>query len=550
MKGNLRFLVPIILVGCSESQQTQQVEVQNPWFTEESSERGLDFVWESGFEGVPYLPEIASGGVALIDVDDDGDLDVYLVQGGSITTPEQTEFANQLFLNDGTGYFTNATFGSGAGDTHYGTGVTTGDYDNDGDLDLYITNVDANVLLRNEGNGTFSDVTDEAGVGDLRWSSSAAFFDMENDGDVDLFVANYIDWTIQTELECKTKSGQLDYCHPQAYRAPAKDLLYRNNGDGTFTDVSEVSGIRTVWGNGLGVVVGDVNEDGYLDVFVANDEMNNQLWMNQGDGTFVDDSLVSGVAVDANGEPKAGMGTDFADVNNDGLLDLLVVNLSGETDSMFMNKGGWFNDGTPGSGLSSISRPYTRFGTGFRDLNNDGILDLYMASGKVRLPDTILTNDPYAEVNVLIQGIGNGRFKEVFPKGGTTSEMVHTSRGIAYGDVNGDGAVDIVVLNRDAKAYLLMNQNPEGGGFVKLELRNKHGAPAQDAIVRFNLGDEFIRREVRTGGGYCSAHDPILHIGLGIEKSISGVEVTWSDGSKQAIEDVNASETRTIHQNK
>ena len=551
MRRCLQYLIFIILVGCSEPpQQSQHAEMVEPWFTEEAKERGLDFVWKSGFEGNPYLPEIASGGVALLDVDGDGDVDIYLVQGGSITTPEQTDFANQLFLNDGTGHFTNATTDSGADDTQFGTGVTTGDYDNDGDLDMYVTNVNANVLLRNEGNGTFTDVTDEAGVGDLRWSSSAAFFDMDNDGDVDLYVANYIDWTFQTELECKTKSGQLDYCHPQAYHAPAKDLLYRNNGDGTFTDVSEESGIRAVWGNGLGVVVGDVNEDGFLDVFVANDEMNNQLWMNQGDGTFVDDSLASGVAVDANGEPKAGMGTDFADVDNDGFLDLIVVNLSGETDSMFMNKGGWFSDGTPGSGLSSISRPYTRFGTGFRDLNNDGILDLYMSNGKVRLPDTILTNDPYAEENVLIQGVGNGRFEEVFPKGGTASELVHTSRGIAYGDLNSDGWVDIVVINRDANAYLLMNQNSGGGGFIKLDLRNEHGAPAQDAVVRFTLGDQQIRREVRTGGGYCSAHDPTLHIGLGSEKSISGVEVTWSDGSKQAIGDVNVSEVRTIHQGK
>jgi hypothetical protein len=303
-----------------------------------------------------------------------------------------------------------------------------------------------------------------------------------------------------------------------------------------------------VWGNGLGVVIGDVNDDGFVDIFVANDKMNNQLWMNQGDGTFIDDALVSGVAVDANGEPKAGMGTDFADVNDDGTLDLLVVNLSSETDSMFVNRGGWFEDGTPGSGLSNISRPYTRFGTGFRDLNNDGVLDVYMSCGRVQLPDTISSDDPYAEHNVLVQGLGDGRFQEVMPKGGTAQELLHTSRGIGYGDVNGDGAVDIVVLNRDAPAYLLMNQNPEGGGFVKLRLVNKHGAPEQNAVVRFTLGDKKVRREVRTGGGYCSAHDPTLHIGLGTNETISGVEVTWSDGTRQAVGSVRAGNTEIIHQ--
>lgn len=548
MKRLLPLCLLVFLVHCSD--KSEQVALQKPWFVDEAKERGFDFVWESGAGDFPYNPEITSGGLALFDVDGDEDVDIYMVQGGSVLNPNQAEYPNQLFLNNGSGHFTNATAGSGADDTHFGTGVTTGDYDNDGDIDLYLTNVEHNVLLQNDGDGTFTDVTAIAGVGSSQWSSSAGFIDIENDGDLDLYVANYIDWLSESELECKAKSGVLDYCHPQSYGAPAKDLLYRNNGDGTFTDVSKDAGIHTVWGNGLGVVIGDVNNDGMLDVFVANDEMNNQLWMNQGDGTFVDDALVSGVAVDANGEPKAGMGTDFADVNDDGLLDLIVVNLSGETDSLFINEGGWFKDGTPESGLSSITRPYTRFGTGFRDFNNDGILDLYMSNGKVRLPDTIVNDDPYAEANVLVRGIGQGRFEEVFPKGGTTGNRKHTSRGIAYGDVNGDGAIDIVVLNRDAPAYLLINQNPEEGGFVKIRLLNRHGSPAQNAIVRFTLNGRAVRREVRSGGGYCSAHDPTLQIGIGNEQNIAQVEITWSDGSMQTIPAVQVNETVTIHQTK
>ena len=542
MKLHCLFLF-MLLAGCSE--QLEKTEVVKPWFANEAKERGFDFVWESGAGDFPYNPEITMGGVALLDVEGDGDLDIYMVQGGSVKDPAQSAFSNKLFLNDGTGNFLHATAGSGAGNTQFGTGVTTGDYDNDGDVDLYVTNVEANVLLQNDGGGHFTDVTESAGVGSAKWSASSAFFDMDRDGDLDLFVANYIDWSPETERECASKTGKLDYCHPQAYRAPAKDLLYRNNGDGTFTDVSEEAGIHRVWGNGLGVVVGDVNNDGFSDIFVANDKMSNQLWINQGDGTFIDDAIVSGVAVDANGEPKAGMGTDFADVNDDGLLDLLVVNLSGETDSLFLNEGGWFKDGTPGSGLSAISRPYTRFGAGFRDLNNDGYLDLYMSNGKVQIPDGAHPEDPYAERNVLIKGLPDGKFEKV-----STSEQVHTSRGIAYGDVNGDGAMDIVVVNRDAPAYLLINQNPQSGGFVKLRLLNAHGAPAQDAVVRFTLGDRHIRREVRSGGGFCSAHDPVLHIGLGKEKEISVVAITWADGTKQPIPDVQASETVTIHQMK
>jgi len=547
MRKHGSLILVACIFGCSDTSVQKQPRA---WFANEAEERGFTFVYESGFNGIPQYPEIFGGGAALLDVEGDGDLDMYVVQGGSIHDPAQTTFSNQLFINDGTGHFTNATNGSGAADSGYGIGAATGDYDNDGDLDIYVTNVGRNTLLRNNGDGTFSDVTSESGTGDTSWGSSAAFFDMDKDGDLDLYVANYIEWNEGIERECKSQSGILDYCHPDAYNAPAMDVLYRNNGDGTFTDVSEEAGIHSVWGNGLGVTVGDVNDDSFLDVFVANDEMNNQLWMNQGDGTFVDDAIVSGVAVDMNGEPKAGMGTDFADVDNDGHLDLLVVNLVGQSDSMFMNHGGWFEDGTPGSGLSAISRPYTRFGTGFRDLNNDGVLDIYMANGRVLISQTSETDDYYAEENILIQGVGEGKFKEVTPKGGVSKPLIHTSRGVAYGDVNNDGGVDIVVINRDGQVYLLMNQNVGKGNFVKLQLLNRNGAPAQNATVRFTLGGKAQRREVRTSGGYVSAHDPTLHIGLGKEQAISGVEITWSDGSKQKIPDVSANETVTTHQSK
>ena len=541
----------VLLTSCALScSETNQNELHlQPWLLNEAADRGFEFVYESGFDGTPKYPEIFGGGVALFDVDGDGDLDIYVVQGGSIIGTNPLGVTNQLFINDGLGYFSNATEESGAADAGYGMGATTGDFDNDGDLDLYVTNVGENTLLRNNGDGTFVDVTTQAGVGDNGWGTSSAFFDMDLDGDLDLFVANYINWNVGIERVCKSQLGILDYCHPNAYNSPAKDVLYRNNGDGTFTDVSEAAGFHTIWGNGLGVTIGDVNDDGLPDIYVANDEMKNQLWMNQGDGSFVEDALASGVAVDANGEPKAGMGTDFADIDNDGDLDLLVVNLLGQSDSMFINQGGWFEDGTPRSGLSSITRPFTRFGIGFHDLNNDGFLDLYIANGKVLLAaESSITDDHYAEDNVLIQGNMDGKFVEVFPRGGVAVPLIHTSRGAAFGDVNGDGGIDIVVINRDAPAYLLMNTNAGNGGFVRLHLLNRHGAPAQNATVRFNLGGTRIRRDVCTSGGYVSAHDPSLHIGIGDEPNITGIEITWSDGTKQQVENMSAGEIRTIHQ--
>ena len=545
MKRVVLFLT--LLPGCTESAPNPDPISTDAWFVDEATERGVDFVWQSGFDGFPLNPEITSGGVAMLDVDNDGDVDIFFNQGGSLVSDEQ-KMPNRLYLNDGEGFFVDASESSGVGGTSFGTGVSTGDYDNDGDVDIYLTNVEENVLLQNDGTGFFTDVTETAGVGESRWSASSSFFDMDNDGDLDLYIANYIDWTPETEMVCKTKSGQFDYCHPQSYRAPAKDTLYKNNGDGTFVDVSESSGIRAVWGNGLGVVVGDVNTDSLLDVFVANDEMNNQLWLNQGDGTFIDDAIVSGVAVDSNGEPKAGMGTDFADVNNDDLLDLIVVNLSGETDSLFLNEGGWFSDGTSKSGLSSSTRRYTRFGTGFRDLNNDGELDLYMANGKVQIPDTYQASDPYAEQNVLLQGIGGGRFEEVLPKGGTLEELIHVSRGCAFGDLNGDGALDIVVVNRDSQAYVLMNQNPDSTNSISLLLLNSFGAPAQHAVVRYELNGQQMRREVQSGGGYCSANSPTLIIGLGSSSEISNVVITWPDGSTEHIGKISAGANETVQQ--
>jgi len=529
-----------------EGQITEQVPSGAPWFANEAVNRGFSFAYDSGFTGIPHFPEIMGGGAALFDVDGDDDLDLYVVQGGDIREIGSSASRNVLFLNDGTGNFIEASSLSGAGDTGYGMGVTTGDYDNDGDVDLYITNVGRNTLLNNRGDGTFMDMTAAAGVGHEGWGASSTFFDMENDGDLDLFVTNYIDWNLGIDMACDSPFGIPDYCSPNAYDAPSRDVLFQNDGNGTFTDISSKAGLHSSFGNGLGVVVGDVQGDGFVDVFVANDQNHNQLWINQKDGTFLDKALISGVAVDQHGEAKAGMGTDILDIDDDGDLDLFVVNLAAQSDSLFINEGGWFTDGTAKSGLAGISRPFTRFGTGFFDFDNDGFLDVYMANGKVLMSAAPGESDVYAEENLLIKGNRNGTFTEVFPRGGVQNPLIHTSRGTTVGDIDNDGRLDIVVINRDAPAYLLMNQT-ESANAVSLKLVDRNQHNIHHATVKFLLDGKQKRRDVKVTSGYCGAHDPRLHIGLGDASHIQQVEIVWPDKSVTILESILAGK-HTIYQ--
>ena len=269
-------------------------------------------------------------------------------------------------------------------------------------------------------------------------------FGLYNDGDLDLYVVNYIRWSVETEIDCYGSGGAKEYCSPNNYRGPAKDILYRNNGDGTFTDVSQNAGLHAAFGNGLGVVTGDFNEDGFIDVFVANDQTNDQLWLNQGDGTFLDLGLYTGTAVDQDGIAKAGMGVAAEDYDNDRDLDLLVVNLEGQTDSFFRNDGPYFTDHTALSGLGTASRHFTRFGVGFADFDNDGWLDIYEANGRVVRRDLTYSDDPYAEPNLLFQGTSDGRFEEVLPKAGTRLPLPAIGRAAVFGDVDNDGGIDVL----------------------------------------------------------------------------------------------------------
>ncbi len=507
--------------------------LEAPWFEEVALERGLDFLHDSGHDERYLMPEIMCGGGALLDADGDGDLDAYLVQSGPFLAEPASRPGNQLFLNDGEGRFTDATAASGADDRGYGMGAACGDVDGDGDVELYVTNVGPNALLSNLGAGRFEDVTGAAGVGDGGFGASAAFFDYDLDGHLDLLTLNYLHWSAANELECFNAQGLADYCSPQTYASPARDVLYRNRGDGTFADATVAAGLDRAIGNGLGLACGDFNGDGLPDVFVANDGMPDHLWINQGEGKFVDEALFAGCAVDQDGRPKAGMGVTVVDLDDDGDLDLLVCNLANETDSLFLNQGGYFRDSTAVAGLGLASRPFTRFGMAWFDFDQDGALDLFQANGRVNRQATLYSDDPFAEPNMLFRGEGT-RF-EVVPNGGTREELIATSRAACFGDVDGDGAVDVLVVNRDERAHLLRNVAPARGSAVLLRAVGPSGADALGATLTLDVGKRRITRDVRAAFSYQASNDPRVHVGLGNATRVDNVVVRWPDGAREGF---------------
>jgi hypothetical protein len=507
-----------------------------PWFEEVSRRAGIDFVHRSGHGARFFLPEIMGGGVALFDMDGDGDLDLYLVQSGSLFD-RSASGGHQLFRNRGDGTFENVTGDSGADIRGYGMGVAAGDFDNDGAVDLYATSLGQNVLLKNDGHGRFTDVTAKAGVGGSGWNTSAAFLDYDGDGWLDLFVVRYLDWRPSAEVECFSLTGVPDYCSPRTYDLPTSSVLYHNNRDGTFADVSDRAGLRQAVGNGLGVIAGDFNGDGRVDIFVANDGTPNHLWINQGGGQFHEDGLLAGCAVDDDGRPKAGMGVHAADVDDDGRLDLLVVNLDAESDSFYRNHGEFFSDDTAAVGLRTVSRPFTRFGMALLDFDNDGYLDLYEANGRVGRQSQMFSDDPYAEPNLLFRGAAGPRFDEVRPRGGTRASLVATSRGAAFGDIDNDGGIDIAVVNRDGAPYLLHNVVAGRGHWVMFRVVDAHGRDALGADVTMTVGSRSIRRDVRAAYSYLASNDPRVHVGLGNETRVRGVTVRWADGTQEQFGD-------------
>jgi hypothetical protein len=528
-----------ILASCGRPGPSSAIpsdQSDDPWFEEVRAAAGVDFAHTTGHDGRFWFPEISAGGVGLLDYDGDGYLDLYFVQAGSLDPATDDRPGNKLYRNQGNWTFEDVTSSAGVGDTGYASGCTCGDYDGDGDTDLYVTNLGPNVLYRNNGDGTFTDVTSEAGVGDPSWGTSCAFVDYDRDGDADLLVANYVRWSRGAELNCFGLAGQRDYCSPKNYNAPARDTLYRNAGDGTFLDATAAAGLDQAFGNGFGIACADYNLDGHLDFYIANDGVANQLWLATGDGTFTDEGLIMGCALNRYGWAEAGMGVAAVDIEGDGDPDLFMSHIHEETNTFYVNRGGTFEDATGQVGLAVPSKGFTGFGLGFADFNNDGHLDLYIANGRVKISASQLRDDdPFAEPNQLFRGGDGMRFTEVRPRGGTAQLLVETSRAAAFGDLDNDGDIDIVVANKDASPHLLRNVVGARGNWVMFRVRDRWGHDAVGSWVGVDAGGRRQWHPVQRAYSFCASNDPRAHVGLGTATGVDAVQVRWTDGRTEAF---------------
>jgi len=541
-------LIVTTLTGCGRGAEPV-VRPQQDWFVDQARESGLDFVHINGMSGKLYMPEILAPGVALFDFDNDGDLDVYLVQGlplgvrGSGSDDDGSRSSDRLFRNDlnvAPGgnralHFTDVTRESGIVSHGYGMGVAAADFNNDGWVDLYLTKFDApNQLFRNNGNGTFNDVSKASGTDHQSWSVSASFVDVNRDGWLDLYVGNYIRYSLENNTPCFGASGALDYCMPQTYQ-PLQDRLYINRGDGTFIDASVKSGITREYGPALGVSTADFNRDGWMDIYVANDGKENQLWLNKKDGTFENTALLSGVALPVTGKAEASMGVDAGDFDDDGDEDLFVTELTSEGSNLYVNDGsGVFDDRSTPSGLGSPSVAFTGFGTAWFDYDNDGRLDLLSVNGTVQIIESLRqAKDPLPlhQRKLLFHNAGGGRFEEVSGRAGAVFALSEVGRGAAFGDVDNDGDVDVLIGNNHGPTRLLINQIVSGQHWIGLRLVGVGGRDMLGARVEVVQAGATTRwRRARSDGSYASANDPRVIVGLGESTTPPDVRVTWPDG--------------------
>ena len=514
------------------------------WFQDVTAEMGLHFVHESGATGEKYLPEIAGSGAALLDFDRDGDLDVYLTTGSHelrADSPAENP-RNQLYRNERDGYFVNVTAESGLGDGGYGMGVAVGDIDNDGWVDVYVANYGRDRLYRNTGQGSFEDITAAAGIQVDGWSSSAAFFDYDLDGFLDLYVARYVDF--DTRVTAFDEAGRRDYPGPREF-PPVSDVLLHNNGDGTFTDVGRPAGISSARAAGLGVVCEDLNSDGLPDIYVANDGYANQLWINRGDGTFSEEAPMLGAALNLHGHAEAGMGVVAADLDGDSDLDLFLTHLAVETNTLYRNLGSGlgFEDASGQSGLGQTSMEYTGFGVAAFDADLDGDLDLAVANGRVKRGPVLGQAgigppwDIYAEPNLFYLNDGAGRFTLSCQEAGSLCARVEISRGLAVGDIDSDGDLDLLISNIEGKARLYRNQMPRKGHWLQVRaLDPRLKRDALGAKVMVFAGGRQVVRSITSGFSYQSSSEPLAHFGLGPAAKVDRIEVRWPDGLRERFQ--------------
>jgi enediyne biosynthesis protein E4 len=522
-------------------------------FVEVAEKVGLNFRHYNGMTGKLFLPEIMGAGAALFDYDNDGDLDIFLVQGTVLepgAKPHETLFPwrgsesprGRLFRNDlelgkdGSRKlrFVDVTEKSGIVATGYGMGVAVGDINNDGRPDLYIANLGSNQMYLNKGDGTFVDVTRNTATDDPRWSTSAAFVDYDRDGWLDLMVVNYADFSPDNSPTCYAQTSARDYCTPKVFRAPG-NRLFHNRRDGTFEDVTVSAGLANEFGHGLGIVTADFDDDGWVDIYVANDGDPNQLWLNQKNGTFKNEALLAGAAVNRDGKAEAGMGVDAGDFDGNGTDDIFVTHLMEETNTLFSNLGkAIFEDRTRESGLGMPGRRFTGFGTLFFDYDNDSWLDLLVVNGAVQLlPELMRKGDPYplGQPNQLFRNTGKGSFIEVVEQAGLDFRLLEVSRGAAFGDIDNDGDTDVLVTNNNGPVRLLLNEVGNRNHWLGLRLVSKNGRDMLGARAEIVItkNHSFLRRS-RTDGSYLSANDPRVLVGLGRVAQIDAVRVYWPSG--------------------
>ena len=596
--------LPVVLLLATQSCTPPTAKPPRPAFAEAAGPAGLDFTHHSGASGDYYLLETMGAGGAFFDFDGDGLMDIFLVDGFDLAGAGREFFptnlvrqdsaafwvregglpplhfegqvdkghlllcqdpthplqGDRLYRNTGGGHFADQTATAGVGDPGYGMGCAVGDYDNDGDADLYVANYGPNTLYRNEGRGTFAQVTAQAGVGDPHWSTSPLFFDYDRDGDLDLFVPNYLDFTVAGNRICggtsSTAGSQLlriprpqrSYCSQRHYNG-ASSTLYRNEGDGTFADVTRPLGLFNLFGKSLGAVAGDLDGDGDDDLYVANDGVRNFLYRNDAGRVFTEIGVEAGLAYSGGGQAEAGMGTDCGDYDNDADLDLFVTNFSRESDRLYRNEGGnHFADFSDQAGLGQPSLLPLGFGALFFEADNDGDLDLLVVNGHVQ--DRIQLFEPdlsYAQTSQLYLNRG-GTFAEVSAQSGPAFQIPLVYRGAASADYDNDGDVDLLATAVDGPAQLWRNDLPPGQHWLSLHLRGRAPRDATGAWVQLNCGGRTQTRQVKTAGSYLSASDGRLHFGLGDCGQVESLAIRWPDGSRQEMRDLPADQFLAVDQ--
>ncbi|MXV77149.1 CRTAC1 family protein [Candidatus Poribacteria bacterium] len=525
------FFYPLIIVGILCCQCSNAVFAESI-FIDATESAGITFEHTDGRSGLRLFNEFLGSGGGFFDYDGDGDLDIYLVNG-AIQTDNQREITphNVLYRNNGDGTFTDVTEIAGVGSTEYGIGAAVGDYDNDGDIDLYVTNFGEDQLYQNNGDGTFIDVTKKAKVGNQKWGTSAAFADVDNDGFLDIYVANYADYNPKKDIKCEERGVHV-YCGPHAYPA-VHDTFFKNSGDGAFTDVSELYRPPDLMPmHGLGITFGDYDGDGDIDLYVANDQDPNFLFQNDAKKSFLEIALISGVCYNDMGKEEAGMGTDFGDYNNDAQLDLTVSNYQTETNTVYQNHDkDFFVDNTIASGIAEVTHGYLGWGIKFFDYDNDGYQDIFVANG--HLMDNIAMLEKhvsYPQRNLLFRNLGDGTYANVISDADGLS-LKKVSRGAAFGDYDNDGDLDILVTNCNQRPDLLENVVGNRNNWIQIQVigkkSNRSGIGTKIKVVTGNL---LQFREVQSGGSYLSFHDLRAHFGVGKAEQIDLIEIKWTSG--------------------